>query len=302
MPAARVYDPNRHNEYLAPYHKRLAGGSKKKRVARYNPEKHNAYLAPYHKRVAHRASATRRTVYPNEVPSPFMHTANDAKYFTRFAGRIKPKRGAGERAYRAKAWPAFVGTKARMPGKRLLSFARDRKIAPKRYVVPKRWSAMDVRKYYDVYDKAPSTPRMGNFMSGGMYYRVKEQFMDAINKAADAVKWAETLQKKLARIQRQSHGVPAAKPAKATAKKHNKVIVAAMQLTNQTSRNGVVVPRASPTPVAVKAKAVKILRAAAKTNPAVVEVVNTVAKHAKKNGAAAMVAPMRRSSRLAGRR
>lgn len=257
----------------------------------------------------------RRKVLAREVPSPFFKNANAAKYFTRVKTQVRPKRGAGERAYRAKAWPFFVDTKARVPGKRLLSFVRDHKIAPKRYAVPKRWSAMNVRKYYDVYPEAPEgNARAGNFMSGGMYYRVKDQFMAAIKNAADAVKYAEKLQKKLARIQRQGQGpaagapaprrvmAAASKPAKATAKKHSKVIVAALQLTNQTSRNGVVVPRASPTPVAVKATAARLLRTAAKSNPAVIEVVNTVAKHAKKNGAAAMSAPVRRSSRVAGRR
>lgn len=310
MPVARkqsVYDPAKHDDYLKPYYKRIAP----KRVLKYNPAKHDDYLKPYHRLQAHMANPLRRKVYPKEVPSPFAHTAADAKYFTRYGGVVRPTRKS-EQVYRAKAWPFFA--KARMPGKRLLSFVRDRDISPG-YTVPKRPSAMDVRKYYDVYDKAPSSPRLGNFMSGGMYYRVKKDFMKAIKDASDAVAWAEKLQKKLASIQRSSSS-PTSKPRKprAAGKKARiqkpspaqvvpspaQVVQAALQATNQKSVKGVVKPRASPTPTAIKRKAIITLREAAKSNPAVRTVVKVVKDHSKKNGAATMGMGMRTRSGRGG--
>ena len=202
------------------------------------------------------------------------------------AKMIRPRRAMSEQAYRKTVFPGW-STKARMPGKRMLSFVQ--KHVDSHYVLPKRPRASNVRKYYDVFNKAPSSPHYGNFASGGMYYRLKAQFTQALKDASDAVSWAEKLQKKLAHVGGAARRAPRMAPRMASKPElsNGKVITAALQLTNQTQRGGVVVPRLAATSPVVKRQAVQLLRKAAVHNPTgVKKVVAAVKKHSKSNGAA----------------
>lgn len=235
-----------------------------------------------------------------DFPSPFHKSSmrhRAAPLFSRVKGHVQVKRRA-EHAYRKAVFPGW-GAKTRMPAKRMLSFVH--KHVDSHYVPPKRPRASNVRKFYNVSSTAPSSPHYGNFASGGMYYRLKEQFMKALKDASDAVSWAEKLQKKIARINGgKAPRMSKPRVSKSTAPSSGKVITAALQLTNQTQRGGIVVPRATPTSAAVKHQAKQLLHTAAKHNPGVHAVVKSVKKQSKLNGAAFMEAP-RRSSRLSAR-